>query len=92
MKFRIENKEAFQVIGITNRVTPIEMGEHPGVEQVWRLTDHDTYAELKSLNNVEPFGILHVDLGEGGGTRKGRLRLLFLSCFYRALLRINSLD
>ncbi|NIK76193.1 hypothetical protein FHS15_001300 [Paenibacillus castaneae] len=25
MKFRIENKEAFQVIGITNRVTPIEM-------------------------------------------------------------------
>lgn len=69
MKFRIENKEAFQVIGITNRVTPIDVGEHPGVEQVWGSTDHDTYAELKSLNNVEPFGILHVNAGEGVGAR-----------------------
>ncbi|GGD61819.1 AraC family transcriptional regulator [Paenibacillus nasutitermitis] len=70
MKFRIENKEAFQVIGISNRVTPIEMGEHPGVEQVWRSTNHDTYAELKSLNNVEPIGILHVNVGEAVGPRK----------------------
>jgi AraC-type DNA-binding domain-containing proteins len=65
MKFRIENKEAFQVIGITNRVAPINMNEHPGVEQVWRSTDLETYAELKSLNNVEPSGILHVNVGEG---------------------------
>ncbi|MFF2092213.1 helix-turn-helix domain-containing protein [Paenibacillus sp. NPDC058174] len=71
MKFRIENKEAFQVIGITNRVTPIEMGEHPGVEQVWRSVNHDTYAELKSLNNVEPFGMAHVNVGEGAGRTKG---------------------
>ncbi|WP_337104108.1 AraC family transcriptional regulator [Paenibacillus sp. YIM B09110] len=71
MKFRIENKEAFQVIGITNRVTPVDMGEHPGVEHVWRSTDHDTYAELKSLNNVEPYGILHVDRGDGSGLVKG---------------------
>ncbi|MFC4810125.1 AraC family transcriptional regulator [Paenibacillus sp. GCM10023250] len=70
MMFRIENKDEFQVIGITNRVTPIEMGEHPGVEQVWRSTDHDTYAELKSINNVEPFGILHVNVGEEFGNRK----------------------
>jgi len=70
MKFRIENKEAFQVIGIPNRVTPIDVGEHPGVEQVWRSTDHDTYAELKSLNNMEPFGILHVNVGERIGRRK----------------------
>ncbi|WP_422660627.1 AraC family transcriptional regulator [Paenibacillus sp. EC2-1] len=77
MKFRIENKEAFQVIGITNRVTPIEMGEHPGVEQVWSSTDPNTYAELISLNNVEPFGILHVDVGEGGGRRKGDYNYYF---------------
>lgn len=65
MKFRIEQKDAFQLIGIGNRVTPIEMGEHPGVEQVWKSTGEETYAELKSLNNMEPYGILHVGSGEG---------------------------
>ncbi len=70
MKFRIENKTAFQVIGLTNRVIPVDIGEHQGVEQLWESTDYDTHAELKSLNNVEPFGILHVDVGEGVGRGK----------------------
>ncbi|UYO06487.1 AraC family transcriptional regulator [Paenibacillus sp. PSB04] len=65
MKFRIEQKDAFRVVGVSNRVTPIDSGEHPGVEQVWKLTDNETYAQLKSRNNVEPFGILHVSFGEG---------------------------
>ncbi|WP_225442550.1 GyrI-like domain-containing protein [Paenibacillus lycopersici] len=65
MKFRIENKEAFQVIGLYNRVTPIESGEHPGVEQVWRSLDQDTYAKLNSLNDAGPRRILHVNVGEG---------------------------
>ncbi|QHW33019.1 AraC family transcriptional regulator [Paenibacillus rhizovicinus] len=65
MKIRIEHKEAFQVIGVSNRVTPIESGEHPGVEQVWQALDHDTYAELKSLNDAAPYGTLHVNVGEG---------------------------
>ena len=64
MKFRIEIKEAFQVIGITNRVTPVKMAEHPGVEQVWKSTTQETYNELKALNDVAPFGILHVDVGD----------------------------
>lgn len=64
MKFRIENKEAFQVIGITSRVAPVEMAEHPGVDQVWRTTSQETYNELKALNDVAPVGILHVDVGD----------------------------
>ncbi len=71
MRFRIVNKEAFRVIGITNRVTPIDMGEHPGVEQVWRSTNADTYAELKALNDREPHGILHVDAGDWSGRGNG---------------------
>jgi len=66
MKYRIEQKDAFQVIGIRNRVTPIASGEHPGVVQVWKTTDHERYAKLKSLNNQAPYGISHVHLGEGG--------------------------
>ncbi|MFC6334801.1 helix-turn-helix domain-containing protein [Paenibacillus septentrionalis] len=65
MKFRIVQKDAFQVVGIKNKVTAIEMGEHPGVEEVWLKTTKETYNELKSLNDAEPFGMLHVDVGEG---------------------------
>lgn len=65
MRFRIERKGAFQVVGISNKVTPVDSGEHPGVEQVWRATDNEMYAQLKSLNNLEPYGILHVSFGEG---------------------------
>lgn len=60
MQFKIIEKDAFQVIGIMNGVTAIENGEHPGVEQVWLSTSSETYEELKSLNNIEPYGILHV--------------------------------
>ncbi|MCM3782060.1 AraC family transcriptional regulator [Neobacillus mesonae] len=64
MKFRIEQKEAFPVLGVSNRVTPIDSGEHPGVEQLWKSTNNKAYAKLKSLNNVEPYGILHVSFGD----------------------------
>lgn len=65
MKFKIVQKDSFQVVGIYNRVTAVDVGEHPGVEQVWLSTGEDTYSHLKSLNNREPYGILHVDVGEG---------------------------
>lgn len=64
MKYRIEQKDSFQLVGLSNRVTPIDEGEHPGVEQVWKLTDNETYNYLKSLNDLEPNGILHVSIGE----------------------------
>jgi AraC family transcriptional regulator len=63
MKFRIEQKDAFQLFGVSNRVTPVDSGEHPGVEQVWKSTDTEVYNQLKSLNNLEPYGVLHVNVG-----------------------------
>ncbi|MFD0619146.1 GyrI-like domain-containing protein [Paenibacillus sp. GCM10027629] len=70
MKYRIENKDSFQLVGITNRVTAVDVGEHPGVEQVWKTIDLETYTTLKSLNNQEPYGILHVSFA--GGVREKR--------------------
>ncbi|MFE0555405.1 effector binding domain-containing protein [Paenibacillus sp. NPDC058910] len=64
MRFRIEQKDAFHVVGISNRVTPVDSGEHPGVAQVWGSTDKETYNLLKALNNLEPYGILHVNVGD----------------------------
>lgn len=66
MKFRIVKKEAFQVIGIKNRVQAVKEGEHPGVEQVWQSTEEAAYKRLKSLSNQEPHGILHIDVGDTG--------------------------
>lgn len=70
MKIKIERMDSFQVVGIKNRVTAVDVGEHPGVNEVWKSTDQETYAYLKSLNNMEPYGILHVDVDEEG--RKNR--------------------
>ncbi|WP_336772836.1 AraC family transcriptional regulator [Paenibacillus sp. MMO-58] len=66
MRYRIEQKEALQLIGVSNRVVAIDHGEHPGVEQIWKSTSERTYTQLKSLNNAEPHGILHVSFAEGG--------------------------
>jgi AraC family transcriptional regulator len=65
MKYRIEQKDAFQLIGISNHVVPVSEGDHPGVLQVWRDTDQLTYDQLLALNDVQPSGILHVDYHVG---------------------------
>ncbi|MCK9862796.1 AraC family transcriptional regulator [Paenibacillus sp. ATY16] len=70
MRYRIEQKEALQLIGVSNRVVAIDHGEHPGVEQVWKSTSERTYTRLRSLNNAEPQGILHVSFAEGGRTQR----------------------
>lgn len=66
MEIKIEQMDSFQVVGIKNRVTGVDVGEHPGVNEVWKSTDQETYANLKSLNNMKPYGILHVDVDEEG--------------------------
>lgn len=65
MKIKIEQMDSFQVVGIKNNVIAIDEGEHPGVNEVWESTDIETYENLKSLNDMRPYGILHVSLGEG---------------------------
>lgn len=64
MEIKIEHVSAFQVVGIKNSVTAIDEGEHPGVNHVWKSTDKETYNKIKSLNNMAPHGILHVDVKE----------------------------
>ena len=66
MRIKIEQVDSFKVVGIKNRVTAVNEGEHPGVNEVWKSADHETYAHLKSLNNIEPYGIMHVNVGEEG--------------------------
>lgn len=68
MKYRIEQKEAFQLIGVSNHVIPVPEGDHPGVLQVWRDMNQQTYNQLLALNDGQPSGIVHVDYHEGEQT------------------------
>lgn len=64
MKIKIESMESFQIVGIKSKVTGVDVGEHPGINDLWKSTDNETYTNLKSFNNMDPYGILHVDVEE----------------------------
>ncbi len=58
MKYRIIEKDAFQVVGISRRVPIVFNGVNPAIAAMWANLDGETIAELKQLSNVEPMGLL----------------------------------
>ncbi|WP_152393849.1 AraC family transcriptional regulator [Paenibacillus guangzhouensis] len=58
MNYRIEEKEAFRIIGIQKRVPIIFHGVNPEIAAMWSSLDNDKIQELKSLSNIAPHGLL----------------------------------
>lgn len=58
MNYRIEEKEAFRIVGIKKRVPIIFHGVNPEIASMWESLNAETIATLKALSNVEPLGIL----------------------------------
>ncbi|MBK5442218.1 MULTISPECIES: AraC family transcriptional regulator [unclassified Peribacillus] len=75
MNYRIEEKEAFHIIGIKKRVPIIFNGVNPEIASMWERLDEKTINELKSLSNVEPLGLLSAsaNFSEGRLDEKGEL-------------------
>ncbi|MGE6610965.1 AraC family transcriptional regulator [Peribacillus sp. NPDC076916] len=75
MNYRIEEKEAFHIIGIKKRVPIIFNGVNPEIASMWKSLDEKTINELKNLSNVEPLGLLSasVNFSEGRMEEKGEL-------------------
>ncbi|KQU24552.1 AraC family transcriptional regulator [Bacillus sp. Leaf13] len=75
MNYRIEEKEAFHIIGIKKRVPIIFNGVNPEIASMWESLDEKTINELKSLSNVEPLGLLSAsaNFSEGRLDEKGEL-------------------
>lgn len=75
MKYRIEEKEAFSIVGITKRVPIIFNGVNPEIAAMWQSLNGEIISELKSLSNVEPFGIISasVNFSEERMEEKGEL-------------------
>ncbi|MDM5211039.1 AraC family transcriptional regulator [Peribacillus sp. NJ4] len=75
MNYRIEEKEAFRIIGIKKRVPIIFNGVNPEIASMWQSLDEKTINELKDLSNVEPTGMLSAsaNFSEGRLEEKGEL-------------------
>jgi len=75
MKYRIQEKEPFQIIGIKKRVPIVFNGVNPEIAAMWQSLDGDTIIKLKELTNTEPFGLLSAstNFSEGRMEEKGEL-------------------
>lgn len=58
MDYRIEQKEAFSIVGIMKRVPIIFEGENPEITAMWKSLTMENIKQLKVLSNVEPTGII----------------------------------
>ncbi|MEH6939005.1 GyrI-like domain-containing protein [Bacillus sp. JJ664] len=58
MNYRIEEKEAFRIVGIHKRVPIVFNGVNPEIAEMWKSLDVDTISQLKSLSNVVPSGLI----------------------------------
>ncbi|MCK9218271.1 MAG: AraC family transcriptional regulator [Firmicutes bacterium] len=75
MEYRIVEKEAFRIVGITKRVPIIFHGVNPEIASMWKTLNYETINKLKRLSNVEPVGLLQAstNFSEGRMEEKGEL-------------------
>lgn len=75
MNYRVEEKEAFRIIGIKKRVPIIFHGVNPEIASMWKSLNEQMIKELKQLSNVDPLGLLSAstNFSEGRLEEKGEL-------------------
>lgn len=75
MKYRIEEKKPFTIVGIKKRVPIIFEGENPEIKAMWKNLDKETIGKLKELTNTEPMGLIQAstNFSEGRMEEQGEL-------------------
>ncbi|MDO0821899.1 AraC family transcriptional regulator [Desulfosporosinus nitroreducens] len=75
MNYRIEEKEAFHIVGLMKRVPIIFNGVNTEIASMWGSLTGELIAQLKGLSNVEPMGMLSAstNFSEGRMEEKGEL-------------------
>ncbi|QGG47702.1 AraC family transcriptional regulator [Heliorestis convoluta] len=75
MNYRIEQKEAFYIVGIMKRVPIIFEGENPEITAMWQSLTMEKIDQLKKISNVEPSGMIQAstNFSEGRMKEKGML-------------------
>ncbi|GIP40561.1 putative HTH-type transcriptional regulator YdeE [Paenibacillus sp. J31TS4] len=75
MNYRLEEKDAFRIVGIHKRV-PIQFhGVNPEIAKMYESLTPERIATLKGLSNMQPAGIISasVNFGEGRMEEQGEL-------------------
>jgi AraC family transcriptional regulator len=62
MNYRIEEKQAFHIVGIKERVPIIFHGVNPKIAAMWESLSDETINKLKKLSNVNPLGMLSASM------------------------------
>jgi AraC family transcriptional regulator len=75
MNYRIQEKEAFRIVGIKKRVPIIFSGVNPEIASMWESLNDEVINKLKKISNVEPLGLLSAstNFSEGRMEEKGEL-------------------
>lgn len=75
MNYRIERKEAFNIVGIKKRVPIIFEGENPEITKMWKSLTMEKITHLKNLSNIEPAGMIQasINFSDGRMEEKGEL-------------------
>lgn len=75
MQYRIEEKEAFSIVGFMKRVQILFEGENPEITNMQRNLSQNTIDKLKEISNTAPKGLLQAsaNFDEGRMDEKGAL-------------------
>lgn len=75
MNYRIEEKDAFSIVGLMKRVPIVFEGVNPEIASMWQSLNEERINQLKALSNVTPKGLLSasVNFSEGRMEEKGEL-------------------
>lgn len=75
MNYRVEQKEAFRIVGISKRVPIVFHGVNPDIAAMYQSLTPELIGTIKGLSNIEPSGIISASahFGEGRMEEKGEL-------------------
>ncbi|GLZ65655.1 hypothetical protein Bamy02_27080 [Bacillus amyloliquefaciens] len=75
MNYRIEEKEAFRIVGIKKRVPILFKGVNPDIASMWESLDEAAIKQLKELSNAAPAGLISAstNFSEGRTEENGEL-------------------
>ncbi|MFD0589471.1 GyrI-like domain-containing protein [Paenibacillus sp. GCM10027627] len=75
MNYRIEDKEAFRIVGMKKRVPLIFNGVNPEISAMYENLTPEWIEAIKGLSNVEPTGLISAsaNFGEGRMEERGEL-------------------
>ncbi|WP_058308224.1 AraC family transcriptional regulator [Gracilibacillus massiliensis] len=73
MNYRIEEKEAFHIVGLMKRVPIVFEGENSEITEMWKSLNVEKVKQLKDLSNTTPKGLIQAstNFSEGRMEEKG---------------------